>query len=129
MMNAFTYVTAQAGLSFSSFRDTGAAFGVCAAMDAGDSPKEKQAQLAIAYIAAGGTVAAVDTITMHGGRYYGECRSSPGSVKDGTFIYNIRRGAPSTPIANVIVTQLSENFANGTTWTNPAPPVAGAQAP
>jgi hypothetical protein len=103
-------------------------FGVCVAFDAGNDAKQKQAQVAVVYIADDGTVVAVDNITMHGGRYYSECRSSAGAIKDGTFIYNVRRGAPSTAIARVIVTPLSEEFADGAMWTNPAVPTVGAHA-
>lgn len=123
--DAFTYVYGQT----IAFQESSVQFGVCAALDAADDAKAKQAQVAVAYIAGDGTVAAVDTITMYGAGDYGECRSSPGAVKDGTFVYNIRRGAPSTPIARVIVTQVSEDFADGTKWTSPAAPVVGAQLP
>jgi hypothetical protein len=124
-MDAFTYVP-QHGIFF---RMPIPQFGVCVALDTGNDTKQKQAQVAIVYIADDGTVVAVDTMTMRGGRYYDECRSSPGAIKDGIFIYNLRRGEPSTPIARVIVTPLSEEFADGTTWTNPAAPVVGAHDP
>lgn len=123
--DAFTYDAEQS----ITFHSNIPQFGVCVALDSGVDLKQKQAQVVVAFITADGTVAGVDTIAMHGGRYYGECRASAGSIKDGTFMYRLRRGAPTTPIARVVVTQLSEDFADGTKWTNPAAPVLGAIMP
>jgi hypothetical protein len=123
IMDAFTYDPEQA----MTFHRNIPQFGVCVALDAGQVLKEKQAKVVVAFVAGDGTVAGVDTIAMHGGRFYGECRASSGSVKDGTFIYRVRHGATSTPITRVIVTPLSEDFADGTTWTNSAAPLIGTQ--